>query len=427
MTYSEALAYIASLEPRGWRLGLDRMWELARRAGLPGSLGEAGGPQYIHVAGTNGKGSVTAFLQGLLVESGYNTGAFFSPYVFDPRERVQHGRGLISEQELAGLTEGLRPIAESLTDSDFGGVTEFEFKTALGFLYWKAKRCEWVALEVGLGGRLDATNIVTPRASVIVSIGLDHTAILGDTHAKIAFEKAGVIKPGVPVIVGEMPDEAREVIVNVAKTLDAPVWHFGRDIFAELLPEGITVRTPSNTYSGLKSGLYGRWQPHNLALALAALEASGARRSVDQVHKGAARASAPGRFQVVEALGRRFILDGAHNAEAAESLRDSLESWRANKGSKLVLVSGMVAGHDPLHFYEPLAEIVDEIHLIPVDFHRALAPTVIAEGISGLHAKVLVHATADEGLAAAVAANSDILVAGSFYLVGEIGRLLGIT
>src|SRR6185436_18334668 len=230
MTYDEALAYIASLAPRGWRLGLDRMQAFVDKIGMQDALGAEGGPQFIHVAGTNGKGSVTAYLQSILVEAGYKTGAFFSPFVYDPRERVQFGRELISKEDLAKLTEELIPIAESFSDTEFGGITEFEFKTALGFLYWKRKQCEWVALEVGLGGRLDATNVVTPKASIIVSIGLDHTNILGHTLAEIAYEKAGIIKPKVPVVVGQMPHEALEVIERAAAEREAPIWRYGKEI-----------------------------------------------------------------------------------------------------------------------------------------------------------------------------------------------------
>jgi dihydrofolate synthase / folylpolyglutamate synthase len=210
MDYQQAQDYIASLAQRGWRLGLDRMTEFAARADLVGSLGDGDSPKFIHVAGTNGKGSVTAMLQSCLVDQGHRTGAFFSPYVVDPRERIQFGREMISKEDLAAIATKLMPIGESLSETEFGGVTEFEFKTAMGFEYWKQKECDWVALEVGLGGRLDATNIITPASSAIVSISYDHVSILGETLAEIAREKAGVIKPGRPVVVGEMPDEAFE-------------------------------------------------------------------------------------------------------------------------------------------------------------------------------------------------------------------------
>src|SRR5579859_4343554 len=136
MTYDQAIAYIASLAPRGWRLGLDRMREFLHRASLDDAVGGTNAPQFIHVTGTNGKGSVTAYLQSMLVEQGYRTGAFFSPYVYEPRERIQFGREMISEMDLSRLTEVLQVPAESLSDTEFGGATEFEFKAAVGFKYW---------------------------------------------------------------------------------------------------------------------------------------------------------------------------------------------------------------------------------------------------------------------------------------------------
>lgn len=424
VTYQEALAYIASLQPRGWRLGLDRMQEFALRAGLDEALGGKGGPQFIHVAGTNGKGSVTAFLQSMLVESGYRTGAFFSPYVVDPRERVQFGRSMIEPADLAELTEELRPVAEAFTDTEYGGITEFEFKTALGFLYWKRKGCAWVALEVGLGGRLDATNVVTPRASVIVSIGLDHTHILGDTHAKIAFEKAGVIKSGVPVIVGQMPEEAREVIESVAREREARVWLFGREVQLE----GDAIVTPAHLRRNLTPGLVGPIQRHNLALAIAAMDASGATRDDAALERGAASARAPGRFQRASFMGRTVIFDGAHNPDAARNLRETLARGPGVRDRRVRLVTNMLTGHDPLAFYRELADLVVKAYVVPVDFFRALPPDQTAEALRPLLPQVDAFETPLDGIVAACreAADDDVvLVTGSNYVVGAVLRATG--
>jgi dihydrofolate synthase / folylpolyglutamate synthase len=438
MTYEEALAYIASLAPRGWRLGLDRMQEFARRLGLEGSLGEPGGPQYIHVAGTNGKGSVTAYLQSMLIESGYSTGSFFSPFVYDPRERIQIGRRYIPKKILALLTQVIRPIGDSLADTEFGGVTEFEFKAALGFAFWKHMECEWVALEVGLGGRLDATNIVIPRCSVIVSIGLDHTNILGHTLAEIAHEKAGVIKPGIPVVVGSMPDEAREVIEAEAASQGAPVWLYGREVTvsADNRPGAFVVETPTGQHAGLHLGIPGAQQGHNMALAVAAMDASGATRTLGGLSEGSKKASVPGRFERANYRDRTVIFDGAHNSDAAKVLLESLRMYLWSRASddvkvptRVILVSGMVAGHDAADFYRELAPEAQSIHLVPIDFHRAVPPAQIAGEIRGLFHDIQVHGSPLEGLVAATeeAGKDDIiLVTGSFYLVGEIGRAIGL-
>ncbi|MCH7945095.1 MAG: bifunctional folylpolyglutamate synthase/dihydrofolate synthase, partial [Armatimonadetes bacterium] len=186
LSFDDAVARLGDLRRRGWRLGLDRMQEYVRRLGLQDKLGQPGGPKFIHVAGTNGKGSVVAFLQSMLVEQGFKTGAAYSPYVYDIRERVQLGRKLISKSDFARLAVRLLDVGEDLERTELGGPTEFELKTALGFAYWAEQGAEWVALEVGLGGRLDATNVVDPAASIIVSIGLDHTHILGETLSEIA-------------------------------------------------------------------------------------------------------------------------------------------------------------------------------------------------------------------------------------------------
>ena len=421
MTYEQALAAIAALEPRGWRLGLDRMQEFINRAGLTDSVGSSNDPKYIHVAGTNGKGSTTAFLQSLLVEAGYRTGAFFSPYVVDPRERVQFGRELIGKQELADLTEELLLVTETFTDSDFGGITEFEFKTAIGFLYWKRKACEWVALEVGLGGRLDATNVVMPRASIIVSIGMDHMNILGDTRAKIAFEKAGIIKPDIPVILGEMADEAKDVILSVSKELRAPVWQYGKEIFWDAKTSA--VETPNGYYPGLAPSLVGPIQTHNLSLAVAALDAAGAITTTEALVIGARSATIPGRFQEVTYQGKTVIFDGAHNPDAAEVLLAALDA--DDRFESYVLVTNMLSGHDPSEFYNILKRRVSKVHVVPIDFHRAKSVGDMVTKLAETFDLVKGHPSSTEGLEAAIDSTGHheaVLVTGSFYLVGQLLR-----
>jgi dihydrofolate synthase/folylpolyglutamate synthase len=425
MTYTEALDYIASLAPRGWRLGLDRMGEFLKRAELEPYLGAEGGPQFLHVAGTNGKGSVTAYLQSILVEAGYRTGAFFSPYVYDPRERVQLGREMISPADLARLTTLLKPTAEVLADTEFDGATEFEFKTALAFAYWAEKKCEWVALEVGLGGRLDATNVVQPRASAIVSIGLDHTLILGATHTFIAEEKAGIIKPGVPVVVGDLPAEALAVVRRVAREQRSDMWHFGHEILLEREGDTFTVRTPANAHVGLQCGIPGVSQPHNMALAIAALDAAEVRVDPVAMRKGTCKAALPGRFETLAVNGKQVVLDGAHNSDAGEALRLNLE--RYFPGRRILLLTGMVGGHEPAQFYQQLKGPVERAVAVPIGFHRALAPQDLAIVLREIFPEVVVYDSLKEALRQEIAGlegDDLMLIAGSFYLVGEAGRIL---
>lgn len=418
MTYNEAIAYIASLAPRGWRLGLDRMQEFARRANLLPS-----DQQFIHVAGTNGKGSTTAMIQSALVEQGFSTGAFFSPYVVEPRERVQLGREYISEAELAEITSYLKPIGESLSETEFGGVTEFEFKTALGLECWKRNQCEFVALEVGLGGRLDATNIITPACSAVVSIGLDHVNILGNTVEEIAFEKAGVLKPGRPAVIGEMAPGPLRVTERQAAEVGASIWRVGPEVRYQLLASGkVRVQTP-NSEIELEPSLFGAVQHHNAAVAYACLELAGAVRDPSAVQKGFATAAIPGRYQRLERRGSEWVFDGAHNPPSAKVLAAMLDQ---DQKQNLICITGMLQGHDPEEFYPRLAPFVKEFWVVPVDNPRSMTP----DELSGTLAQLGLKTSSFDSTAAAIEAadhaedTEGYLVSGSFYAVGEIMRLL---
>jgi dihydrofolate synthase/folylpolyglutamate synthase len=419
--YQQAQEYIASLAQRGWRLGLDRMAEFAKRAQLKGSLGDSASPKFIHVAGTNGKGSVTAMVQSCLVEQGFRTGAFFSPYVVNPRERIQFGREMISETDLALISTRLQPIGESLTDTEFGGVTEFEFKAAMGFEYWKQKNCDWVALEVGLGGRLDATNIIEPASSAIVSIGYDHVSILGSTLTEIAREKAGIIKPGKSVVVGEMPDEAFQEIKRVANENESMLWKLGKEVLWEKAPGGVRISTPYSTVN-LCPSLFGDIQLHNATVAYAALELAGAIQKRSEIESGFAKAYLPGRFQRTSYRGKSFILDGAHNADSASVLARLLNEAKVHPK---ICITGMLNGHSPEEFFETLGEMVDEFYVTPIDFHRSMNTHDLGKSLSDLGLKTTVFETVQAAIDAAceIKETATILVCGSFYLVGEVTRL----
>lgn len=425
-SYAEAVRQMSALQTRGWRLSLDRMWRLIELAELEDSIGPRA-PAFIHVTGTNGKGGVTAFLQSILDAQGWRVGTFLSPYVYDLRERVQCGREPISEEDFARLCAYVLERAAPLERTEMGGITEFELKTGLGFAYWKETGCDWVALEVGLGGRLDATNVVRSSCAVIVSIGLDHTEILGATHREIAREKAGILRRGVPAVVGSLPSEALDEVRRAAQELDAPVLVLGEDFGVEPEGDGLwSVTTPARTYRGLTPGIAGRPQPGNLALAIAAAEAAGAIRAPGAVAAGARHAFLPGRFQRFPYRERTLILDGAHNGEAAQMLAETLHD--AGYTAPMPAVVGMLQGHDPTRFIAPLAPLISVAHLCPIAFHRTREPNSLAEAIGGLAQRVVAHGSCEEALESAVAdaePGSPVLVTGSFYLVGEIGRLVG--
>ncbi len=453
LSFDEAVAALGRLRKRGWRLGLDRMEAYVRLLGLQDALGATGSPSYVHVAGTNGKGSTTAFIQNLLLGQGYRTGGFFSPYVFDVRERVQFGGSLIPREDFARLVSEMLEVGKTLENGPLGGPTEFELKTALGFAFWRERHAEWVALEVGLGGRLDSTNVITPAAGVITSIGYDHMHILGSTLEKIATEKAGIAKPGRPLVVGQAPDEATAAIERVAREVGAPLWRFGREVALSPESDGYRVCTPGGSYGGLVPGIAGAMQGHNMALAIAASEAAGAIRKPERIAESVRRVALPGRFQHAEWRGRRLILDGAHNREAVDVLIRSLfeearpgakhlyfedraaydqafQEWlaQASKEPRIVLVSGMVQGHEPAAFYGPLAPLIRQAHLSAVKMERARDPEELCREVGGLFRSVAAHSDFGSALDAATEAAGDdvVLVTGSFYVVGEVGALIGL-
>jgi len=415
MDFKEALTFVSSLAPRGWRLGLDRMQAFADFAGLGPYLGRPH-PRFIHVAGTNGKGSTTAILQSIMVEAGYRTGAFYSPYVVDPRERWQFGRRLISESEFVEVVTHLKALAEAFESSEYGGITEFEFKTAIGFEYWKRMQCDWVALETGLGGRLDATNIIQPASTVIVSIGMDHMHILGDTHAMIATEKAGIIKPGIPVVLGDMSREALEAIEEIAKERESPVFRWGK----EIRQHGPWLHFEDVELRFTKIGIPGSVQRINACLAAVAAWKAGI-HDPDAIVRGIAKASAPGRFEVREIEGRIVVFDGAHNGPAAKLLARELK--KKFRGRSIHMVTSMLNGHEATDFFREFVGFAKSAHISPIDFFRAKPIEEIADAFLELKIPVTTHANGSDSLTAALRSATDddvVVVTGSNYLVGEV-------
>ncbi|MBX3119502.1 MAG: bifunctional folylpolyglutamate synthase/dihydrofolate synthase [Fimbriimonadaceae bacterium] len=420
MTYRQAADYLSSLKHKKWRGGLDRMEEFVRRAGLEEAvLGER--PRFIHVTGTNGKGSTAAFIQSMLVQSGHKTGGYFSPYVYDIRERIQVDSQMISEEAFASLAERLAPIAETFEETEFGGVSEFEFKTAMGFLAWKEADCDWVSLEVGIGGRLDSTNLVNPACSVIVSIGLDHTDLLGSTHAEIAAQKAGIVKPGRPTVVGTLPVEAELTIAEVCRQQDSQLWRLGREI--TVLPTGqdYSVAMPGRLIEGLVPGLPGSYQVDNMALAAAAMVASGAHVSDCAVREGAKQTRLPGRFERRAIEGKECILDGAHNGESAHTIAEAIRNQYP--GRPVVLLTAMLAGHDPDRFYRAFEGMTDRAVVTEVEFYRRVPAEELAEKIRSHFRCVESIPNSAEALRRALEVTPDngiLLITGSFYLLGDL-------
>ncbi|MDZ7346165.1 MAG: bifunctional folylpolyglutamate synthase/dihydrofolate synthase, partial [candidate division KSB1 bacterium] len=322
VTYSEALNFLDSRISLGWKLGLESMNAMLAELGRPQD-----NVQFIHIAGTNGKGSVAALLASICKAAGYKTGLYTSPHLTDVRERIRLNGRMIEKRRFAQILARIRPVVEQY------GATYFETLTAAALVYFAEERAEIVCLEVGLGGRLDATNVVRPLVSVITSISLDHTEHLGSTPAQIAVEKAGIIKAGVPCVIGSLPQEAVQVVRNTCRERGAPFIVADQLIRSQILdmqPQRMTVRLESQKLSGIvTSRLVGRRQEDNLRIAAAVC---GLLRqepflqkqlSAEAFRRGVASCRWPGRFEIL----RRhplILVDVAHNLEAMQALKELL-------------------------------------------------------------------------------------------------------
>lgn len=387
MTYRDAIGFLSGIQVFGQQLGLETMEALLGRLGNPHRS-----RQFIHIAGTNGKGSVAAMCQSVLTAAGYRTGLYTSPHLVTFCERIQIDGQLISETDVARLVNDIRPHLAATPRQP----TLFEIVTAVALLYFREQRADVVVWEVGLGGRLDATNVVTPLASVITNIGFEHMQYLGDTLAKIAAEKAGIIKPGIPVVTAA-GGEALDVIRRVAAERNAPL----------TVVTGGVNRTP----------LIGPHQAINCAVAEAALRASGLAITGEQMWSGLSRTRWPGRFDIVS-RNPLIVLDGAHNPHGAAALAAAVSAQFP--GRKLTLILGILRDKDYPTVCRTLAPLATRILCVPVANNR----TATAEEIAHACQPSPAEPCRDIADALAKASGEDILIAGSLYLVGEALALL---
>ena len=366
MTYEQALQYIHSLHRFGVKPGLERIAALCTALGSPQER-----LRCVHVAGTNGKGSACAMLAGIAMAAGMKTGLYTSPYVFEFRERMRIDGEMIPEEDLCRWTQILKDIAEALPEP----VTEFEFNTALAFAWFAEQGCELVVLEVGLGGRWDATNLIkAPLCSVIMKVALDHTEFLGDTLAKIAAEKCGIVKPGFPVVCTCGQDaEALDVIEKTCEVRNSPllVAHEAecevlRSSLAgsECVLAGLPVRVP----------LAGRHMCQNALAAVKTARLLGF--SDEAIQIGISRVSMPGRMQVLSA--RPLVLfDGGHNADCARALAAALEEYCP--GQRFRALCGMMADKDVQEYLRILRPHIGHFIACGLDNPRALSAEALAE------------------------------------------------
>jgi dihydrofolate synthase/folylpolyglutamate synthase len=410
--YAEVLRELYALAGRGIDPGLGRTRAALEAVGHP----ERAFP-VVHVAGTNGKGSVSAMVSTGLADAGHRVGLYTSPHLssFTERMRVLGGPAI----ERADVVEAWETLRGPL--SAVPGLTFFELVTVLALWLFARRGVHVAVLEVGLGGRLDATNVIdAPRVCAITRIGLDHQRYLGDDLASIAAEKAGILKPGAPVVIGPQPDEAREVLERLAASVGAPAVLVGRDLVVRDDAEGLAVEGLGKSLVGLRPRLVGRHQHDNVGVAigvLALLERSGL--AVDP-RAAVERVEWPGRLERIERDGR-FLLDAAHNVDGCRTLAAHLASTPA---PRRVLVFGAMADKDWRDMLALLRPHVDEVVLTAPALSRAERPEVLADAVGG-HA-VDAERALDRARALA-GPDGEIVIAGSIYLMGDLrARLLGI-
>jgi dihydrofolate synthase/folylpolyglutamate synthase len=409
--YPAVQEYLFGLKASGIKFGIDRMRTLAALIGNPERLVPC-----IHVAGTNGKGSVSAMLDSILRAAGRRTGLYTSPHLVRLGERVQVDRHILTEAEISSYVEELQPIADRIMTE--GGIDDrpsfFEFMTAMAFLQFARRRCQFNIIEVGLGGRLDATNVVEPEVSVITSIGLDHCEMLGNTIEAIAAEKAGIIKPGRPVVIGRMPGDAEATIRSVAASRGARVVsvreEFGEDVAAY-------PRTRLE-------GDYQRWNAATATLAAGLLgPASGV--TLPSIVAGLGTVDWPGRWQRTSIGGRPAVLDASHNPEGAGVLDTNLGVLRAETGRPVVAVVGAMGAMRAEALLGVLCRHCAEIHLVVPKQARACSHDELEALIPRSYAGRIVRSSVRDLFPApntftAGGAGDTILVTGSIYLLGEV-------
>ena len=416
MNYNEALEYIHSVNWTFCKPGLERITELCHALGDPQKE-----LRFIHVAGTNGKGSFCSMTESVLRAAGYRTGLFTSPYIKVFNERMAVSGEMISNEELAELTSYVRPIADAMTDKP----TEFELITAIAFEYFHRHRCVVVVLEAGMGGRLDSTNIIRdPLLSVITGIALDHTAFLGDTVEKIAAEKAGIIKDKRPVLYGGEDDSARAVIRDTAIERGSEFFDVDHSLITNIRADLNGTTLDFGAYKDVYLPLLGLYQPKNASLVLSAvdiLRQNGIDISDTALREGLRAARWHARFEILS-KDPLVIFDGAHNPQGIDSAVESIKHYF--KDGKIYVMTGVLRDKDYDYIASRLSEIASRAFVMTPENPRALSAEEYAGVLSSLGVAATPYSTVKEAFnAAKVAAAHDnvpLVCLGSLYVYSSL-------
>lgn len=418
-TYEQACRYLDDLQMHKIKLGLEAMRSTLAALGSP----EKKCP-VVHVAGTNGKGSVCSMLCSVMSAAGYKTGLYTSPHLSSVRERFRIDQHYISEEDFRRLMEIIR---QSLAGRQ---ITYFECTTALAFLWFAENGCDLAILETGLGGRLDATNVVVPLLSIITTISLDHEQYLGTSVEEVAFEKAGIVKPHVPVISGVDDPQARRVITRTCGERQAPLTERNKDFWLSREQDGPWVWKSASDQvilNLMEAEQPNHWQIDNISCAVAAavqLRSSGFNATAAIIDRALAGSSWPGRMELIETP-LRFLLDGAHNQAGVDSLLKSLERYHYRR---LYVIWASMADKGYANMLNEIGRVADVLLLTRPDSERAASPEELHGQLQHIERReVRICATVENAvrLVEQQAEVDDlIVVAGSLYLVGELRKLL---
>lgn len=419
MNFDTAIEYIHNTLKFGSKLGLHNITSLLCRMGNPHM-----DLKFIHVAGTNGKGSTTAFISSILQAAGYRTGIFTSPYLVRFTERIRIGDEEISHEALGRITAFVKEKVDEMVSDGENHPTEFEIVTAIGFQFFKERACDIVVLEVGLGGRYDSTNVVEkPEVAAITTISYDHMDILGETLPKIAYEKAGIIKCGGDVVLYPQDEDVNTVIQEVCREKGAPLWRLD---LKQLIPGNYGIDGQAFDYGELKNlriGLLGDHQICNAAMAvevIRVLQGRGFVLSEEALRRGLASAKWPGRFEVVHQK-PLFIIDGAHNDQGAGVLVHGLKKYFP--GKKIHFIFGALRDKEISKILKKIQPLAHTIITVTTNNTKAMNSGELLKYVNGYCHHTIASDTIREaiGQSLSIAGEDDVICAfGSLYYIGEI-------
>lgn len=430
MTYEEAMNYISSVGRFGSNYGLERTLRILELLGNPHEK-----LKFIHIAGTNGKGSTTAMVSKILRGYGYKVGMYTSPYLEEFEERIQINGQNINKNILVNLLEQVRTVINKVIEEGYEHPTEFEIITALMFLHFYNEKVDYAVVEVGLGGRLDSTNVLIPKVSVITSISLDHVNILGDNIKEIAKEKAGIIKESIPVVLYPQKKEAEEVILQIAKEKKSKVCFVKMSnsklisINTNELYQKVEVKTSKNIYS-INLPLLGEHQILNLSVALNAIETLLEGENIiinkELIEKSLDDVKWIGRLETLK-KNPMVVIDGAHNNDGIKALRKNVEKYF--KYNKLYLLLGILADKQVKEMVKEITPIAEKVYALTPHSDRAELCEDLRNEILEYNSNTVALESYEEAFSLAMQeANEDdlVLISGSLYMIGDMRKIINL-